>query len=113
MKRGDESPRQSRLFVSESHRGNRPFRCTYKLPHCTNNVNQPVDRAGVKQQTPDMAEKGSQDAPKKKRDSRLGLRLKPATKERWEKAAHAMGDISLSAWVHIACEQQCKTQGIK
>jgi hypothetical protein len=108
-----ENPVSIQIVVSESHRGNRPFRCGYKVPRCTNKVNHHIDLSPAKSQTPGMAEKGSQDAPKKKRESRLGLRLKPTTKDRWERAAHAMGDISLSAWVHIACEKQCKDQGIK
>jgi hypothetical protein len=56
------------------------------------------------------------DAPKDgrgKRDDRLGFRIKPATKEKWERAAEDMGGISLTAWIHIVCEAARKSQGIK
>ncbi len=51
--------------------------------------------------------------PKAKRDDRLDMRVKPATKERWERAAEDMGGISLTAWIHVVCDAACKAQGIK
>jgi hypothetical protein len=60
-----------------------------------------------------MAEKDVPKRSKAKRNNRVDMRIDPAIKERWEKAAEAMGGISLTAWLLIAGNEQCKRQEIE
>lgn|SRR5580704_7652238 len=100
-------------FVRTSSLHNRPTLLVRQSTDLVCASQRRVDRTTGNSQTARMAEKDVPKRSKSKRDDRIDMRIKPATKEKWELAAEDMGGISLTAWIHIVCEAARKSQGIK